>query len=70
LINQRPVLRVERVASLFQFLAAAQELWALDEARLVEIGQPAALSCDGVDFPVEASKLGGEQLVASCLPPR
>ena len=70
LINQSSVLRVERAASLFQFLAAAQELFALDEARLVEIGQPAALSRDGVDFSVEAGKLGGEQLVASCLPPR
>jgi hypothetical protein len=37
---------------------------------LVEIDQPATLSGDGVDLAVEAGKLGGQQLVASCLPPR
>jgi hypothetical protein len=37
---------------------------------LIEIGQTAALSGDGVDLPVETGKLGGKQLVASCFPPR
>jgi hypothetical protein len=37
---------------------------------LVEIGQPATLNGDGVDLAVEAGKLGGKQLAASCLPAR
>jgi hypothetical protein len=36
-------------------LAVAHKLFALDEARLIEIGQPAAVSVDSVDLAVEAS---------------
>ena len=35
--------------------AVAHELFALDEARWIEIGQPAAVSGDSVDLAVEAS---------------
>jgi hypothetical protein len=35
---------------------------------LIEIGQSPAFCRDGVDLAVESGKLGGEQLVISCLP--
>jgi hypothetical protein len=69
LVSQCLPLRCEGAAPQFQFVTAAQKLFLLDEARLVEIGQAPALGGDGVDFSVEAGKLAGEQFVASSLPP-
>ena len=70
LIKQGLPLRIEGAAPQFQLVAAAQKLFPLYETRLVEIGQAPALSGDGVELVVEPGKLGGEQLVASCLASR
>ncbi len=45
------------------FAGAALQFGQLDEPGLVEVGEPAAFGCGGVDLAVEAGELGGEQLV-------
>jgi hypothetical protein len=67
LLDQRLPLRFDSAAPQFQFLTAAQEFFPLDEIRLVEIGQSSAFGCRGVDLAIEPGKLGGKQLVISCL---
>ena len=65
---------IEGAAPQSQLVAATQELFALDETRLIEIGKSPTLGGDRVDLaynPVCAASPGGEGTPSlSCLPSR
>ena len=68
--NQRLALRLKSASPEFQFLAAAQKLFALDEIRLVQISQSPTLGSSGFNLAIEPGNLSREQLIVACLASR